>query len=230
MINFIQLGANVGKSMSDMMWWLAPEMGWNGIFVEPVPECFDKLTKCYENLTGSYFEPIAIIPDPAPPPKKELGLDHGNQGFPLDREGKVLIHQTGKTGEQSSIVRGAVPTGPDEFLVDAMTLLELVVKYDMAGQDFDLLITDVEKLDYDIIMTTDFDLVKPKYIKTEVIHNSKNQNKSLAAYLGAWGYEKIPDPWYSRYVEMCATVTTENFGTNFKAEKAKYNAVYKRKK
>ena len=47
MIDFIQLGANVGKSYSDIMWWLVPEMEWSGIFVEPNPDAYEKLIECY---------------------------------------------------------------------------------------------------------------------------------------------------------------------------------------
>lgn len=221
MINFIQLGANRGKTDSDIMWWLVPEKGWNGIFVEPLPDAFELLKEHYVYLTDSFFEQVAVIGDEKYKKHVIHSIRHpgdpATRGFPIRSIG---IHRSAGLGTGSSVC----DVRPGGINVPAMTLMELLEKYNLKGVEFDLLQIDVEHSDWDILTSTDFNVALPKIIRVETIHMCADQKKSLRKHLGNFDYEEIEDPYWDRFAEL-----VPKHWKGKKPEKRHYNTVYKRK-
>lgn len=178
-INFIQLGANVGNSYSDVLWLIVRERGWNGIFVEPMPGAFEKLKQNYADLTDSYFENLAI----------------------MDYTGEVIIkyNPSDITKEapyqQASVADGWAPNTAS-LNIPCITLDDLVDKYNMRDVEFDMLQIDCEKYDGKILMATDFTNILPKIIRYEKVHiDPRPVNEHLARF----NYVVKKDP----YNDLC---------------------------
>ena len=60
-IDFIQIGANIGNTDTDPMWPLVREKKWKGVFVEPIEESFKQLKENYSDVEGCFYENIAIL-------------------------------------------------------------------------------------------------------------------------------------------------------------------------
>ena len=218
MINFIQLGANRGKTDSDIMWWLVPEKGWNGIFVEPLPDAFEILKEHYTYLTDSFFEQIAVVGN-------EKYKKHVAHSLKLTGKREIGINPKGRIGTASTVCN-IKSNGTD---VPAMTLMELLEKYSLKGVEFDLLQIDVEGSDWDILTSTDFNVALPKIIRVETIHMSDNQKKSLRKHLGNFDYEEIEDPYWECFAELVPQHFKNKRGAPQKPESRGYNTVYRRK-
>jgi FkbM family methyltransferase len=234
-MDFIQLGANIGKSYSDIMWWLVPQEGWSGIFVEPNPDAYEKLIECYADLENCFFEEVAVVPTDAPELESEDKVVRMKLGNPTN------YHETSKV---ISRTRHLEPSIANQFVdVPCTTLEALVEKHNMTGKAFELLQIDIEYSDYGVIVTTDFRKVCPKYIRVETIHMENYdcdevdacevfpnghpsaadlaQKAHLTKFLSMRDYKIIDDPWYEKYAEHVATDFPDN-----KPEAEKYNTVY----
>lgn len=238
MIDFIQLGANVGKSYSDIMWWLVPQEGWSGIFVEPNPDAYEKLIECYRDLENCFFEKVAI------------GPMLYNDDLKTKKKVDTIIMQLGNPDnyhETSSIARNQEPNkhinNPEQYIqVPCMTLEGLVEKYNMTEREFKLLQIDVEGSDYGILLTIDFDKICPQYVRVETIHmenlnctlgenchifpeacqsTPSSHKKHLDRFMSLNGYKQIEDPWYQRYESLI----TQQFPDK-KPEPERYNTTY----
>lgn len=238
MIDFIQLGANVGKSYSDIMWWLVPQEGWSGIFVEPNPDAYEKLIECYRDLENCFFEKVAIgakLYDD----KLETEIKKDSVVMELGNSGH--FHETSKVVPEHR--EDIIEQRPDQYIrVPNMTLEEIVEKYNMTGKEFKLLQIDIEGSDYAVLLSIDFDKICPQYVRVETIH-MENINCSLGdhcpifpktcqtepssrkvhidRFMQLSGYKEIKDPWYEKYVEH---VTADFPGA--KPEPEKYNTTY----
>ncbi len=191
MINFIQIGANIGNTPQDIIWPIVRERGWNGIFVEPHPEAFEELKVNYNDLSGSYFENCAIC---------------GNDGYTKLYYG--LDTQISSMNKNHSMGANNASKLFNEVEVPCMTLYSLVEKYNMIGKPFELLQIDAEGMDGEILKSTDFTNILPKYIRFEHIHLNYNVTisrvdavrqdlRKVLNYLECFGYVKIKDMYNS---------------------------------
>jgi len=209
MINFIQIGAHTGKSMTDIMWWLVPQNNWNGIFVEPVKTSFEKLKEHYSYLTDSIFEQVAIVSGESRSPDAQVKIMlHGKDDFVMSYIEEIDIKKI----------------GIDDEYVYCMTLHDLVAKHNLNGVEFDLLVIDAERQDYQIAMTTDFTIVMPRAIRIETVHINKENRQKLDKYLESFGYEKVKDPWYEQFAELAKI----HFPKEAQAEPESFNTTYQK--
>ena len=56
MIDFIQIGANLGNNPYDIIWRLVRERNWSGVLVEPLPHIFQQLKENYADVPNLHFE------------------------------------------------------------------------------------------------------------------------------------------------------------------------------
>lgn len=176
MIDFIQLGANIGNTPQDIMWEIVRENNWKGIFVEPLPHIFTQLEENYSDVTGCHFENVAII----------------------DYDGEIHIHYEPHDNCQISSINPNHSRSKNKksIIVPCIKLITLIEKYDMVDVPFTLLQIDVEGLDGLILKSTDFTHVLPKFIRFEHCHLGRNGNTPLSEvmqHLEKFGYKQIPD-------------------------------------
>jgi len=184
MIDFIQIGANIGKHPNDPIWPLV-QKGWRGICIEPIPHSFIKLQQCYKNIEGCFLEQVAIS----------------------DKSGEATISWCEQDESQQASMYNTWHTNNQTVIVKAVTLDDICVTYDLIGVPFKLLQIDAEGADGVIIVSTDFERVQPEYVRYEFVHigghgcptPSKND---VATHLGSFGYKvvddkfNIPNPGY----------------------------------
>lgn len=175
-IDFIQIGANIGNTDTDIIWKLIRKNSWNGIFIEPMPESYKKLRENYSDIVGSFFENVAI----------------------MDYNGDVSIYTKPDDlvdySEQASAMRtGWWRRNTLEITVPCKTLTSIINQYELLNVPFELLQIDAEGMDGKILLSTDFTNIMPKHIRFESIHMAKDEQKLLLAHLKLFGYEKIDD-------------------------------------
>lgn len=180
-IDFIQIGANIGNTDSDILWKVIRKNNWRGIFVEPIGESFELLKKNYSDLEGNHFENVAV----------------------LGRDGEVTIY-TRSDGihhrQQASVKRDHWDGRNDlTVTVPCVRLNSLIEKYGLFGIPFELLQIDAEGADYTIITSTDFTSVMPRFVRFESCHMKKRELSRALKHLGKFGYVKIRDT----YEDLC---------------------------
>lgn len=184
MINFIQIGANVGNTSQDIIWPIIQQRGWHGIFIEPIPEAFTNLINNYQNCPGCYFENIAI----------------------MDYNGTtdIFYNPSDDTQIASTFNTHSPGRNTQKITVPCQTLSSIISKYNMFDP-FELLQIDAEGADYKILMCTDFTNIKPKYIRFEHCHFGKLDSEhpdqakkelrrlDIIHHLARFGYKEVPD-------------------------------------
>lgn len=173
MIDFIQVGANIGNSHQDIIWPIIRERKWKGIFIEPIPHAFNKLIENYKDLEGSFFENIAI----------------------MNYNGYVDIYWSPLYNAEISSVNWmhSPDRNVNKITCPCLTLEGLFKKYNLTTVE--LLQIDTEGLDGLILLRTNFNNIHPKYIRFEHLHLGKNGNVSKSIvmdYLSEW-YNEIED-------------------------------------
>lgn len=177
MIDFIQIGANIGNTPQDIIWKFVREKRWKGIFVEPVTSSFNILKENYSDLDGCYFEHSAI----------------GNE------DGEITIYSRSdglSDRQQASTIKDHWDNDFAE-VVPCLTLTSLIEKYEMSGKPFELLQIDAEGIDDLILLNTDFSKVLPEKIRFEVVHLPRygRSPTQVLNYLKLFGYEIIEDEY-----------------------------------
>jgi len=215
-VNCIQLGANCGRTETDMVWIYCQKENWNCIFVEPLPASFNSLKTYYntpESGTGTHiFENVAIIP--------ETKLRNAN--------GDVTLHFSEKP--QLSVMASLNSSHRSDHNtlsvdVPALTLDELIDKHNMRNIPFDILQVDIEGFDAAILLASDFSTINPKYIRYESHHISPHTQTEVAMYLNGYGYEAVQDKFWNTY----QTVLKEEVEKVWDPEALSMNTLFERK-
>lgn len=177
MIDFIQVGSNIGNTPQDIIWNIVREKDWKGIFIEPVTASFNILKENYSDLVGSYFEQSAIG----------------------EKDGEITIYsKSDGSGDRQQASTIKQHWGNDfAEVVPCLTLTSLVEKYGMSGKPFELLQIDAEGIDDLILLNTDFTKVLPEKIRFEIVHLRRYNRSSekVLNYLKTFGYEIIEDEY-----------------------------------
>ena len=184
-IDFIQIGANVGNNKYDIIWTLCREKKWGGILVEPIPLAFDILKKNYADVSGLFFENAAIMP--------------------YDGATTMYYSPTFENEcQQASTVYNHFDLNTKSSEFPCITLEALIRKYNLLDKEFELLQIDAEGQDDTILIGTDFSRILPKYIRYERINDASLnfdgsltkpdfRNKRVLKHLESFGYQQIPD-------------------------------------
>ena len=76
-----------------------------------------------------------------------------------------------------------------EIDVETTTLNNIIEEYNI--ESIELLLIDVEGCEYDILMNSDFSLVKPVQIFYEFLHLTFDENRDIQMYLSKFGYQNV---------------------------------------
>lgn len=150
-VYFVQIGSNDGKTNDPLYRYISSSTTWQGILVEPVSFLFERLKKNYADRTNLKFE------------KSLISNVCGNQKlYYVSSEAKDFLpdlpwwhDQIGSFSKQyiiDTLGNNALPFICEEVL-PSLTLSDLFKKYHV--KDLDLLHTDVEGYDYEIIKQLD---------------------------------------------------------------------------
>ena len=173
---FVQIGSNDGVSGDPIYPLLKKHPEWTGLFVEPNPDVFKKLTSLYPEKHNLSFANVAIT----------------------DYDGKITLHLTPNDDRNSSINADIAkianhqcktPTTP--VVVDCVTLNTLFANYNV--KDIDLFHVDAEGCDYKIItQLLRQTSVRPGILQFEHQLTSMTEYESLCSMLTHEGYNILP--------------------------------------
>ena len=187
-IKFIEIGANDGISW-DPLFKFIKKYKWEGILVEPHPTYYRELVENYKAINPGkiHFENIAISDENG---KKELYyFSNINKSDPDYLFLKCL----------SSFNKGHLLKHCNDYpeleiksvTVNCTTLNQLIEKYKFRA--FDLLLIDAEGVDFEIIQSIDFELIKPRIIFFEHFHFNSDMKKQIDQLLKKHLYKMIED-------------------------------------
>lgn len=183
---FVQIGSHDGQQQ-DPLRDLVVRHGWGGIMAEPVPYVFERLRRNYRHLPRIVFENLAIGPEDGSIPFYHLAdtEDAGRQGLPIwfDALGSlrrevVLAHEQFIPDIRERIV---------EITVPCLTFGSLCRRHKV--ETIDVLHTDTEGYDYEILRSVDFEHLRPKLIIYERQHLTEVERTACVAHLQSFGYE-----------------------------------------
>lgn len=191
---FIQIGSNEGPMHSDPLSSLIIKENWKGVLIEPVPKIFEKLKRNYANCPHLYFENVAIsdtrkvcdfyiVDEDAelvknnPEWVSEIGGPWGDLVGSLHRD-HLLTCKPPLTDKEIKTLQ-----------VPCVTLQDIVDKYQL--ERVDLIQMDAEGHDAVILLSIDFNKIKPKMILFEHAFMSFDTYMECIAYLQSHGYSVI---------------------------------------
>ena len=169
---FIEVGANDGIYLDPLYPYIIKN-NWSGILIEPNHIVFEELKNNYKNTNNLFFE-NCIVSD------KSGMIDFYYNGDNITTLHNTLSYNYAKNNFKEDLK--IVPTL-------SLTFDDLIQKYDV--KKVDVLMTDVEGYDLDLLKTFPFNNIKPKVIIAEHAH-LYHQNQTLEDiinFLGNQGYE-----------------------------------------
>jgi FkbM family methyltransferase len=164
--SFIQIGANDGKSF-DYLFEIVSNRKSNGIVVEPIVDYFNELVECYKNYPQIVKINKAVHPD--------------------KMESKIYKINSLATYKYPDWVKGIASFDPSNFKnleISSNDIIEEQVECDhlmniIKGNYFsnhiDFIQIDTEGFDAEVIKMLDFSYLRPKILKFENVHLSKNE-------------------------------------------------------
>ena len=178
-VSFIQIGANEGTT-EDVLYYYILSQNWKGILVEPQAEEFKKLKENYASNNQLIFENVAIVEDPKDAPDlyyvvKEAGIPEWVSK--LSSFDRSLPEQVLETYPKARIERKKVEGITFETLLERNNLDQV-----------DLLMTDTEGYDYQILKQVDWKKVRPEFVIFESRHLNPEDDKVLTRTLANEGY------------------------------------------
>ncbi len=157
----LQIGSHIGNTPNDPIYNLIDEST-RLILVEPVPYLFEQLKQNYgkKNVKSIDFINKAV--------SKEKGMielyvpsqNNDFSRFPLWASQLASVNPNHISGHLKDLIT-------EKINVETTTINDIINDYNIT--DLDLLHTDTEGHDYDILMAYDFS-IKPKYIMFEYKH------------------------------------------------------------
>lgn len=176
---FIQIGSNDGLRGDPIRDLIIRNPSWRGIFVEPIPNIFEKLKINYKNEPRFVFENSAI--------GEENGIAtiyHVPEGGVDDETNyPSWYHQVGSFNRSHVIKFLGEKVAPFivEEKVNAIRVADLLAKHHVDKVDF--LHIDTEGFDYKVLSQFDFATIHPRVVMYEHKHVPTDQQKLAANYL-----------------------------------------------
>jgi FkbM family methyltransferase len=184
--SFVQVGANDGVQ-SDPLHRAVIERRWSGVMVEPLPHIFERLRANYEGVDRVRLENVAIadhdgtfrlyyVPDAGDDPTLPDWYD-GLASFDKD---VILQHATEipDIGERLQAID-----------VPCVTFATLCRRN--AIRTVDLISTDVEGYDSEILRDIDLEGLRPKVVLFEHYHMDRPTYDECVALVSRLGYESL---------------------------------------
>ena len=187
----LQIGAMDGVSFDDLSGYVSLYK-WKGLWVEPMPEMYERLLKHYstrEDYDSLLFENAAISDYDGtikfvriPPEVVDSGKVHACFN------GMSSIYPP-KNGLGSEFDRPTVEKYGETLEVPCITLKNLLSKHNVT--EVDLLCIDTEGHDWKVFSQFDLDKYKPKYIKIEACNISEEERQEVRVKLDKAGYHHV---------------------------------------
>ena len=161
--------------------------GWKGLFVEPIPEMFDRLVKSYEGVPGILFEQAAISTTDGETEmlRMPIGLVDGAVVHPAFAGMATLL--PARNGMSSEADRAIVQQYGERIRVPCLTLKTLLARHRIT--EIDLLHIDVEGYDWAVLQQFDFTRYRPSIIRLEWTSLTESEQMSAAERLKQYDYQ-----------------------------------------
>ncbi len=193
-IVFIQIGSNEGVMSTDPLCALILKEHWKGILIEPVPRIFEKLKKNYAEHPQVFFENVAIsdtrkignfymVDETSEFCKTHPDLVNEAGGLWGDLVGSLDLNHILKC--KPSLSAKDIKT----FQVECVTLQDIIDKYQL--NRIDVLHMDAEGHDEAILLSINFEKIKPKTIMFEHVHMTFEGYLACTNHLYSHGYSHI---------------------------------------
>ena len=225
----LQVGAMDGTSFDDFCGYV-DLFKWKGLWVEPMPEMYERLLNHYSSIREDYdsllFENSAIsdydgdIKFIRIPPKV---VDDGKVEACFN--GMSAVYPP-RNGLGSEFDRKTVEEYAETLTVPCLTMETLVAKHNVSK--IDLLCIDAEGHDWRVFKHFDLDKYKPKFIKIEFCNLEKEEQDLLIKKLEDSGYEweitrqdiiAVDSEWQSQPVRETEDVEVETEDVEVETEK-----------
>ena len=182
---FVEIGANDGERHDHLREFVL-ERGWTGVMVEPLPPLFARLQANYGAIDRVALERAAISGEDGARPIYHLVHDPSlpywhDMIASFDRD-VLLAH----AGEIPDIARRIVATE-----VPTRTFASLCAAHGL--ERIDLLVTDTEGHDWEILRGVDLDRHRPRLVVYEHFHLDAAARTACAERLRAAGYELLSE-------------------------------------
>jgi FkbM family methyltransferase len=188
---FVQIGSNDGVKLDPLRQHIL-NGGWHGILVEPLPDVFTQLMANYASCADRLiFENVAIADRDGVMPFFHLApvADYRAEGLPYwyDALGSfqreiVAVHVSAIPDIERRIVQRDV---------QAITFATLCRRHDVTA--LDLLHTDTEGYDFELLKHVDFNAFRPRLVIFEHVHIKLEDQPAAVAYMEGHGYECVRD-------------------------------------
>lgn len=178
---FVQIGANNGLT-DDPLWQFVTKYHWHGVLVEPQPQVFQQLLRNYEPEKQLAFENAAIA-----------DKDGIARLFIADHQDETADLTAFASLKKDGLIRGLnnpkaarVQVQVQEVEVPALSVQTLLAKHRIAK--IDLLLTDVQGYDGEVVEEVLACGVKPTIIHFEHCHTARPALDALYRKLVEHGY------------------------------------------
>jgi FkbM family methyltransferase len=185
-IDYLQVGAHTGATFNDNVFNnITEEL--NVILIEPIPDLFSKLVQNYKEKStknnieflniaiSTYDGTLDLYSYKPPPPKKYI--------WSLTPTGKCIppqwVDQLASVNKNHIAAHG-IDCSTIKTTVLCKTLNSIIRERNIVS--IENLHTDTEGHDYDILMSLDFELVKPTTIVFEHLHIDHEPNAHVKKY------------------------------------------------
>lgn len=190
----VQIGANDGQMM-DPVFQLLRSNRWRGLVLEPVPHLFQTLQRNYAPMTPRVRAVnLAVATQSGELPFYHLVPRPGLPALPAWYEGLGSFRRDIVLKHADLIPQ--VERYLEEIRVPSLTWADLCAQNGVS--QVDVLVTDTEGYDFEIIRQIDFRRWKPGLIVYEHHHFSPETRRACHALLKASGYrmfEELLDTW-----------------------------------
>ncbi len=183
---FMQVGTNDGAT-SDPFFRHIRLNGWRGILVEPLEYEFQQLKLNHKNNPQLIFENVAISSQEETKPFYSIDNSKGELPFWVN---KLSSFDPKIPQEVCDLYEEAVMISKE---VQCSTINGLLDKHQI--EQLDLLLTDTEGYDAEILKTIDFDRVRPKMLIYEHRHLSPEDYEHTLSLLRPLGYHLFKDEY-----------------------------------
>lgn len=182
---FVEIGANDGVS-NDPVFPFVERFGWTGIMVEPLPLPYAKLSHNYRAFPQVHLVNAAIGATDGETTLykiKEQAGEYANASQFASFDRKLVASQTAYVKNAADKI--------EEIQVPCFTLETLLRNYPVGPVD--VLITDVEGYDGQILRMIDFRKMRPALIQFEHANMNKAEREATAHLLVQQGYRLFSD-------------------------------------
>lgn len=186
---FVQVGAHDGTQLDPLQDEIA-HRGWRGIMVEPVPYVFERLRAAYGHDPRLALENVAIAETDGEQDFHHLREAAGEgddvwkwyDALGSFRRDVVLSHRELIPDIEARLVTTRVPC----LSFDSLCARHGVTRIDVIQ-------TDTEGYDYEVLRQIDLDRYQPHLVMYEHLHLDEPTRAAARAHLEAHGYEHIAD-------------------------------------